>query len=310
MRKHIRIATRSSQLALWQAEWIKGQILSRFPQVTVELRLFKTQGDKILDTPLAKIGGKGLFVKELEVALLAGEADLAVHSTKDVPIELPEGLEISIYTQRETPLDALVSNQHPSFAKLPPGAKIGTCSLRRIAQLRHQRPDLVFDSLRGNVNSRLNKLDEGRYDAIVLAAAGLKRLGFEQRIQEEIPAEISLPAIGQGVVSIETRTGDDETLAALGFLDHPETRLALIAERAFLTRLNGGCQVPLGGYAVLEGAQIWLRGVVAHPDGSAYLLREIRGPQEEGARLGLELAEEMLAAGAREILTSVGIRTP
>ena len=309
MKNKIIIATRSSKLALWQAEWVKANIEAKHPNVTVELELFKTQGDIILDTSLSKIGGKGLFVKELEVALLEGKADIAVHSMKDVPVQLPEGLEISIVTERETPYDAFVSNNHETFLSLPKGAKVGTSSLRRIAQLRKSRPDLEFVDLRGNVNTRLAKLDAGDFDAIILAAAGLKRLGFDDRIKEAISAEISLPAIGQGVVSIETRIGDTEVLEAIEHLHHEPTAKTLAAERAFLTRLNGGCQVPLGGYAILEGDQIWLRGLVASPDGQRFLAQEMKGPKEIGAAMGVQLAEDMLQKGAREILAEVGIET-
>lgn len=307
MKNPIIIATRSSKLALWQAEWIQARLEALHPGLEVKLELFKTQGDIILDTPLAKIGGKGLFVKELEQALLENKADIAVHSMKDVPVKLPDGLEISVITERETPFDAFVSNNYKKLSELPQGAKVGTSSLRRIAQLAKARPDLEFESLRGNVNTRLRKLDEGQYDAIILAAAGLVRLGFEDRIADKIPAEISLPAIGQGVVSIETRIGDTEVLEAISTFDHAETRYTLTAERAFLTRLNGGCQVPLGGYAILEGDELWLRGLVATPDGKRFLTDEGRCHKDDGEKFGVELAERMLNNGAREILAEVGI---
>ncbi len=307
MKKKIVIATRSSKLALWQAEWVKGQILQHYPEVKVELSLIKTKGDKILDTPLAKIGGKGLFVKELETAMLNNEADIAVHSLKDVPVELPEGLSITVYTEREIPNDAFVSNHFDDFSDLPKGAIVGTSSLRRMAQLKKLRPDIEFKSLRGNVLTRLSKLDSGDYDAIILAAAGLIRLELKERITRLLAVDISLPAIGQGVVCIETRVNDEEVLALLKPLKDKKTEVTTIAERALLCRLNGGCQVPLAGYATLSGDQLQLTGLIASLDGSTIIKRSIQGPSQNGHILGTKLAEELLTSGGREILESVGI---
>ncbi|PCI28361.1 MAG: hydroxymethylbilane synthase [SAR324 cluster bacterium] len=307
MKKTLKIATRSSKLALWQANWVKDQIEAKFPHVSVELLEMKTQGDIILDTPLSKIGGKGLFVKELEVAILKDEADIAVHSMKDVPIELPEGLEISVITEREEPSDAFVSNQYSSFESLPQKAIVGTSSLRRIAQLQRLRPDISFISLRGNVNTRLRKLDEGNFDAIILASAGLIRLGFEERIAERISVEISLPAIGQGVVGIESRVDDEEVLSLITHLRDPETTDRVAAERALLTRLNGGCQVPIGGFATLEGDNLTLTAMVASPDGKRFLKLVRHGKRDQAAQMGVQIAEELLEQGGREILREVGI---
>ncbi|MCG8338118.1 MAG: hydroxymethylbilane synthase [Proteobacteria bacterium] len=309
MKQTVKIATRSSQLALWQAEWVKAKIISLFPETNVELVHIKTKGDKILDSPLAKIGGKGLFVKELEVSMLAGETDIAVHSLKDVPTELPEGLEISVITKRETPWDAFVSNKYSGFASLPQQAIIGTSSLRRIAQLRKARPDLVFKTLRGNVNTRLNKLDQGDYDAIILAAAGLIRLKMEERITEKLPMDLSIPAIGQGVVCIESRTGDDRIQQLIHPLKDSETTGNVEAERALLLRLNGGCQVPLAGHAVTKGETVTLTAMVASPEGSDFIRLTDSGPVKEAARIGTRLGEKLLECGGREILAQVGIET-
>jgi hydroxymethylbilane synthase len=307
MKKHIVIATRSSKLALWQAEWVKAQIQHHYPEVTVDLSLIKTKGDKILDTPLAKIGGKGLFVKELETAILNNKADIAVHSLKDVPVELPEGLSISVYMKRETPNDAFVSNHYAAFVDLPKGAVVGTSSLRRMAQLKKIRPDIEFKSLRGNVITRLSKLDSGNYDAIILAAAGLIRLELKGRITHLLDVDISLPAIGQGVVCIETRSFDEEVLELLGPLKDNETELTIKAERALLCRLNGGCQVPLAGYATLCEDKIQLTGLIASLDGSNIIKKNIEGSSLDAKILGTKLAEELLINGGREILESVGI---
>ena len=307
MKKHIIIATRSSKLALWQAEWVKAQIQLHFPEVTVELSLIKTKGDKILDTPLAKIGGKGLFVKELETAMLNNEADIAVHSLKDVPVELPKGLAISVYTKRETPNDAFVSNHFSDFSELPNGAIVGTSSLRRMAQLKKIRPDIELKSLRGNVITRLSKLDSGDYDAIILAAAGLIRLELKERITRLLDVDISLPAIGQGVVCIETRTNDEAIMALLAPLKDSETKVTVQAERALLCRLNGGCQVPLAGYATLSENTIQLTGLIASLDGKQIIKKSIQGPTQEAETLGITLAEDLLNSGGREILESVGI---
>lgn len=298
----IRIATRQSPLALWQAEFVKSRLEQAHPGLTVELLGMKTRGDVILDTPLAKVGGKGLFVKELEVAMLEKRADIAVHSMKDVPVEFPEGLGLVVICEREDPRDAFVSNQYNSIDELPQGAVLGTCSLRRQAQVRARRPDLKIVDLRGNVNSRLAKLDEGQFDAIILAAAGLKRLGFDDRIRRAMPAEESLPAVGQGAVGIECRLDDIRTIELLQCLKDDDTTTRVLAERAMNNRLEGGCQVPIAGYSVLEGDQIWLRGLVGEPDGTKLVRHEVRGPRAQAEALGRELAEELLRQGARDIL--------
>ena len=250
MRKKIIIGTRSSKLALWQADYIMERLQQQYPDVEIEKCLMTTKGDKILDAPLAKIGGKGLFTKELETAMLEGEIDIAVHSLKDMPVVVPEGLVITAITERENPGDALVSNKYNSFAELPEGAKIGTSSLRRKAQLLHARPDFNIQDLRGNVNTRLQKLESENFDAIILAAAGLKRLGFSDRIKEELPKTMCLPAVGQGALAVETREDDTELREMLAFLDDKETRACTITERAFLAAVEGGCQVPVGVYAI------------------------------------------------------------
>ncbi|RMG36924.1 MAG: hydroxymethylbilane synthase [Gammaproteobacteria bacterium] len=301
----IRIATRKSPLAMWQAEHVAEALRAAHPGLQVEILGMSTQGDKILDTPLAKIGGKGLFVKELEARMLAGEADIAVHSMKDVPVTLPEGLHLPVIMQREDPRDAFVSNHFPTFEALPEGAVVGTSSLRRQCQLADRRPDLQIRSLRGNVNTRLRKLDEGEYDAVILAAAGLIRLGFGERIRTTLDPAESLPAIGQGAVGIECRSDDDRINALLTPLHHPDTADRVRAERALNARLEGGCQVPIGGHAVLEGDQLWLRGLVGTVDGSEIVRGEIRGPREEATALGTALAEELLANGAAEILQAL-----
>ncbi len=302
MTETIRIATRKSPLALWQAEHVADALRAAHPGLQVEILGMSTQGDKILDTPLAKIGGKGLFVKELETRMLEGDADIAVHSMKDVPVELPEGLHLPVIMQREDPRDAFVSNHHASLDELPEGAVVGTSSLRRQCQLADRRPDLQIRSLRGNVNTRLRKLDEGEYDAVILAAAGLIRLGFAERIRSPIDPADSLPAIGQGAVGIECRADDARVNALLAPLHHPDTADRVRAERAMNARLEGGCQVPIGGHAVLEGDTLWLRGLVGTADGSEIVRGEIRGPRDQAEALGTALAEELLAHGAAEIL--------
>lgn len=298
----IRIATRKSPLALWQAEHVKSELERHHPGIRVELLAMSTRGDKILDTPLAKVGGKGLFVKELEVAMLEKRADLAVHSMKDVPVEFPEGLGLTVIGDREDPRDAFVSNHFASVDDLPQGARVGTCSLRRQCQLKERRPDLDIITLRGNVNSRLAKLDDGQFDAIILAASGLKRLGFDARIRQEIPPEVSLPAVGQGALGIECRLGDQELIDLLQPLNHAESWTRLQAERAMNRQLQGGCQVPIAGYALLEGDDIWLRGLVGEPDGSRVIRYEARAPQAEADALGVAVANALLDSGAREIL--------
>lgn len=301
----LRIATRKSPLALWQAEHVAARLRGAHPGLAVELVGMSTQGDRILDSPLAKVGGKGLFVKELEVALLDGRADIAVHSMKDVPVEFPDGLHLPVILEREDPRDAFVSNAYARFEDLPQGARVGTSSLRRQCQLAARRPDLVIDSLRGNVNSRLAKLDAGQFDAIILAAAGLKRLGFADRIRCELEPEVSLPAIGQGAIGIECRCDDARTAALIAVLDDAGTHLRLRAERALNTRLKGGCQVPIAGHAILDGDRLWLRGLVGEPDGSRTLRAERRGAASEAEALGVQLAEDLLALGADVILARV-----
>ncbi|WP_341502422.1 hydroxymethylbilane synthase [Gallaecimonas sp. GXIMD4217] len=305
MSESVRIATRQSPLALWQANFVKAELEKAHPGLVVELVPMVTKGDKILDTPLAKVGGKGLFVKELEVAMLEGRADIAVHSMKDVPVEFPDGLGLVTICEREDPLDAFVSNRYESLDQLPAGAVVGTSSLRRQCQLRAKRPDLVVKDLRGNVNTRLAKLDDGQYDAIILACAGLKRLEMADRIRSSLSAEQSLPAVGQGAVGIEARLDDERIKALLAPLAHEPSRVRVAAERAMNTRLEGGCQVPIGSYALIEGDQLWLRGLVGDPDGSRIIEDEIRGPLEQAEQLGITLAERLLDAGAREILSKV-----
>ncbi|HDZ8882795.1 MULTISPECIES: hydroxymethylbilane synthase [Aeromonas] len=301
----LKIATRKSPLAMWQANFVKDRLEALYPELQVELVPMSTQGDKILDTPLAKVGGKGLFVKELETAMLEGRADIAVHSMKDVPVEFPEGLGLHTICEREDPRDAFVSNRFTAIDELPQGAVVGTSSLRRQCQLRAARPDLVIRDLRGNVNTRLAKLDTGEYDAIILAAAGLKRLEMAHRITAFIEPEQSLPANGQGAVGIECRLDDHELHALLAPLEHPETRIRVLTERAMNRALQGGCQVPIGAYALVEGEEVWLRGLVGSPDGSRVIRDEIRGPLADGEALGHTLAQRLLADGADAILAEV-----
>ncbi|EPB6722483.1 hydroxymethylbilane synthase [Vibrio fluvialis] len=301
----IRIATRQSPLALWQAHYVKDALQAAHPGLEVELVTMVTRGDVILDTPLAKVGGKGLFVKELEVAMLEGRADLAVHSMKDVPVDFPEGLGLVTICEREDPRDAFVSNTYASLDELPHSAIVGTCSLRRQCQLKEARPDLVIKELRGNVGTRLGKLDAGEFDAIILAAAGLKRLKLEQRIRSFIEPEQSLPAVGQGAVGIECRLDDARLRELLAPLSHAETTDRVLCERAMNLTLEGGCQVPIGSYALLEGDDLWLRALVGEPDGSHIVRGEIRGPRQDAERLGVELANQLLANGARDILTKL-----
>jgi len=305
--KPLRIATRKSALALWQAEYVKARLESTHPGLQVELVPLVSRGDKILDVPLAKVGGKGLFVKELEHALLEGEADIAVHSMKDVPMDFPEGLGLAVICEREDPRDAFVSNRYASLDELPAGSIVGTSSLRRQCQLLELRPDLEVRFLRGNVNTRLQKLDQGDYDAIILAAAGLIRLQMSDRIRDYIAPEQSLPAGGQGAVGIECRLNDQQTLALLAPLHHELTAQRVIAERAMNKRLEGGCQVPIACYAVHEngGQRLWLRGLVGKPDGSLLLRDDIRAPVAEAESMGVALAERLLAAGAADILAEV-----
>ncbi len=301
----LRIATRKSPLALWQAEYVRDRLLAAHPGLQVELVKMSTQGDKILDSPLAKIGGKGLFVKELEDGLLSGRADMAVHSMKDVPVELPAGLHLPVICEREDPRDAFVSNLYPTLDALPQGARVGTSSLRRQCQITARRPDLQILTLRGNVNSRLAKLDAGDFDAVILAAAGLLRLGFAARITAYLDTTLSLPAIGQGAVGIECRADDPETNRLIAVLDDPDTHTRVSAERAMNHRLEGGCQVPIGGHAVLNGDTLYLRGLVGAPDGSRVIRGEVSGPRFDAEKLGVALADELLGKGAAAILQAV-----
>jgi hydroxymethylbilane synthase len=305
MKRTVKIATRKSQLALWQANWVKSSLEALHPGLAVELVQIVTKGDKILDVPLAKVGGKGLFVKEIEDALLEDRADLAVHSMKDMPTELPPGLHLAVICRREDPRDAWFSRDGTGLRDLPAGAVVGTSSLRRQAQLRAVRSDLSFENLRGNVDTRLRKLEEGQYDAIVLAAAGVKRLGLGEKITELLPSEVTLPAIGQGAVGIECRTEDPDVNALIAPLLHEETWTAVVAERAFLETLQGGCQVPIAAFGELHGGELRLRGLVGSLDGTTLIRGERQGQPAEAKALGVSLAEELLARGAREILDEV-----
>jgi len=305
MNKTITIATRKSPLALWQAEHVSACLRDAHPGLQVELLKIVTQGDKILDTPLAKVGGKGLFVKELEVGLLEGDADIAVHSIKDVPVEFPEGLHMPVILDREDPRDAFVSNTYKCFADLPEGACVGTSSLRRQAQLLSKRPDLIIKDLRGNVGTRLQKLDDGNYDAIILASAGLTRLGLSDRIAEYMATELSLPAIGQGAIGIECRQGDSDIEALIAVLNHDDTATRVRAERSMNHRLEGGCQVPIGGHATLDGDTLTLRGLVARTDGSEVITGSVTGNRDQAEALGTELADDLLSRGAKAILAEL-----
>ncbi len=312
MRKNkLVVGTRSSQLALWQADFVIGELQKQYPQLTIEKRLMTTKGDKILNAPLAKIGGKGLFTKELETAMLAGEIDIAVHSLKDMPVVVPEGLVITAITERADPGDAFVSPKYSSFQELPQGAKVGTSSLRRKAQLLHVRPDLQIADLRGNVNTRLRKMEEEDFDGIILACAGLKRLGFQDRIRQVLPKSLCLPAVGQGALAIESREDDEETRQLLAFLNHSGTRSCTEAERGFLATVEGGCQVPVGVYAVpTENGNIHVEAIIASLDGKKLLKDSVDGSAQDMAaarQLGVELAEKLLDMGGREILHSIGI---
>jgi hydroxymethylbilane synthase len=309
-RSSLVIGTRGSRLAIWQAEWIQARLHEIAPALTVTLQRIKTSGDKILDVPLAKIGGKGLFVKEIEEALLQGEIDLAVHSMKDVPTVLPEALEILCVPAREDARDALISRksregqvgQGWTLSQLPTGARIGTSSLRRQSQLLHHRPDLKIEMLRGNVETRLRKLQQGDYDAIVLAAAGLRRMGWDGEVTEYLSLDISLPAIGQGALAIEGRRDDEFVRALLSELDDPTTHTTVTAERALLDRLQGGCQVPIAGHATIDRDRLSLAGLVASPDGATLIRDAVAGSASDARILGIRLAEQLLAAGADVIL--------
>ncbi len=298
----LRIATRRSPLAIWQAEHVAEALCRHHPGLQVQLVRMTTQGDRILDAPLAKIGGKGLFVKELEQGMLDDAADIAVHSMKDVPVELPPGLELPVVLRREDPRDAFVSTRYRNLQEIPAGGRLGTSSLRRQCQLAAQRPDLEILPLRGNVNTRLAKLDAGDYDAIILASAGLKRLGFVQRITDFLTPEVSLPAIGQGAIGIECRHADARVKALVEPLHDAATAACVAAERAMNQRLMGGCQVPVAGYAVLEQGRLGMRGLVGEPDGSRILRASGEGSEREPEALGMALAEQLLQRGAERIL--------
>jgi hydroxymethylbilane synthase len=302
--KTLKIGTRSSPLALWQAEWVRARIRERHPDLPVTLVKIKTTGDKILDVPLAQVGGKGLFVKEIEEAMLAGEVDIAVHSMKDVPTEFPPGLGLTCITKREDPRDALVSHGR-RFADLPEGARIGTSALRRQAQLLALRPDLEMVVIRGNVATRLGKLESEGLDAVILAAAGLKRLGFSDRVTEYLPLQVSLPAIGQGALGVECRLDDNHLVQLISFLNDPETQRAVGAERAFLLRCEGGCQVPIAAFGEIEGDSLRLTGFISSVDGVRSVRGSITGPADSFHALGSELADRLLADGGREILREV-----
>ncbi len=301
----VRIATRKSPLALWQAEHVRDALLAAHPGLHIELLKMTTQGDKILDSPLAKIGGKGLFVKELEQGLLEGRADIAVHSMKDVPAEFPPGLHLAVVLAREDERDAFVSNTYATLDELPQGARVGTSSLRRQCQLSARRPDLLILTLRGNVNTRLAKLDAGEYDAIILASAGLLRLNMPARITQYMEPDISLPAVGQGAIGIECRVEDARIHALLAVLNDQPTYIRITAERAMNHRLEGGCQVPIAGHAILEGSNLILRGLVGSPDGREMVRGEVSGPQHNAEQLGIMLADDLLARGAAAILKNV-----
>jgi hydroxymethylbilane synthase len=301
----LRIATRKSPLALWQAEHVRARLLALHPGLEVELVRLSTQGDRVLDSPLAKIGGKGLFVKELEQGMLDDSADIAVHSMKDVPAEFPEGLGLGAILEREDPRDAFVSNEYAAIDDLPEGARVGTSSLRRQCQLRERRPDLQIADLRGNVGTRLARLDNGDYDAIVLACAGLKRLGMEARITRALPPEEMLPAIAQGVIGIECRMDDAGIRDLLEPLNHTGTVVRTQAERAMNATLAGGCQAPVAGYAELQQDTLALRGLVGWPDGSEVIRDQVSGPADTANDLGRQLAEQLLSAGGRPILDAL-----
>jgi len=314
MKRKIIIATRGSKLAMWQAEWVKGQLIKNNPALQVDLLRIKTTGDKILDVPLAKIGGKGLFVKEIEEALLRGDADLAVHSMKDVPVILPEGLRISAICRREDPRDAFVTrlsdsgSKIPSFMDLPRGATVGTSSLRRSCQIKAKRADLNIKQLRGNLDTRIRKLDEGQFDAIIVASAGMRRLGLEKRITELLSTDISLPAIGQGAIGIECREDDEFVNGLLKDLNHTETSICVRAERAFLRRLEGGCQVPIAAYATIDSKpdpSLTINGLVGSISGDIIIRGSMSGSIDEAESIGTSLAEDLLSRGADRILREV-----
>lgn len=307
MKRKLTIGTRKSALALWQAEYIKKALEGYDPELTVTLEHIVTKGDKILDVPLARIGGKGLFTTELESRLLAGTIDLAVHSLKDLPADLPDGLCLAAVTARSHVHDAFVSNRYAALDALPQGACVGTSSLRRRAQLLARRPDLTVRDLRGNVDTRLKKLDDGEYDAIILAEAGLTRLGLTDRITQLLPTDTMIPAVGQGALAIETRADDDDLKQALSFLCDEETTAATTAERTFLAAINGICQVPVGVYGKAKDGQLTLSCIIAAPDGSRVFRHQATGPVSDSRSLGQQAAKTLLDEGGRQILTDLGI---
>jgi len=302
--RQIRIGSRSSPLALWQANWVKARLDARYSDIKISLTLIKTLGDKILDAPLAKVGGKGLFVKEIEEALTRGDIDIAVHSMKDVPTELPEGLGILCVTEREDPRDALISRGR-DLSELPPNARVGAGALRRQAQLLRLRPDLRVIPIRGNVETRIRKLEDNNLDAIILAAAGLKRLGLEGIVTEYLDAERSLPAVGQGALGIEGRLDNKETGEAVKFLNHTETSQAVSAERAFMRQCQGGCQTPIAAHGTITNNELLLRGFIASTDGQNFVRGEVSGPPEQSESLGISLAERLLSQGGKSILEEI-----
>jgi hydroxymethylbilane synthase len=304
-RRPLKIGTRGSQLALWQANWVKGELEKACPACTVELAVIKTRGDKILDVPLAKVGGKGLFVKEIEEALLAGDVDVAVHSMKDMPADLPTGLVIGPVPEREDPADVLISRSFRSIAGLPHGARVGTSSLRRKAQLLRLRPDLEIVSLRGNLDTRMRKLEGDDMDAIILAAAGVRRLGLAASITERIDTEAVVPAVAQGALCIELRENDSEVWDALSILDHPQTRTAVLGERSFLRHVGGSCQVPVAGLGIVRGDDICLTGLVSELDGSVVYRNTVSGPVSAAEEIGRKLAEDLLSRGAAQVLENL-----
>ena len=305
-KKQLRIGTRASQLALWQANWVKSELEKRYPDLEVTLVKIKTTGDKILDVPLARVGGKGLFTKEIEEAMLAGEIEVAVHSMKDVPTYFPEGLGLRCITKREDPRDIVILRPGvKSWDELPIGGRIGTSSLRRKAMLLHSRPDLQMLDIRGNVETRIRKLTDDNLDAVVLAAAGMHRLGFANQISQYLPVDVSLPAIGQGALGLESRIDDGEINELIDFFNHPETAHAVVAERALLARLEGGCQVPIAAYGTVNGSELTLTGLVASVDGVQMLKKTVSGPTNQAARLGTSLADDLLIMGAGKILNEV-----
>jgi len=305
MGKKIKIGTRGSKLALWQAGWVQSALYKKDPLLSVEIKIIKTKGDKILDVPLAMVGGKGLFVKEIEEALLDGRIDLAIHSMKDMPAEIPDGLCIGAIPQREVAQDVLISQNGLCFSELANGAGIGTSSLRRSAQLLHARPDIVILPLRGNLDTRLKKLESGDMDAIIVAAAGVKRLGFEHKITEYLDENIMLPAVGQGALCIETREKDTDISQVVDSLNHRETRSVVLGERAFLCRLEGGCQIPIAAHGKIENNIFTLTGLVATVDGTSIIRDTMSGHEEDSERLGIKLAESLLSMGAGTILENL-----